>query len=157
MTTQLIEQETVQAFEIRKEIEIAAPIEIAFEALLEELGPEAQMPDGKSLAMKLEPKPGGRWFRDLGNDAGHLWGHVQVIKPPALLEICGPMAMSYPAVNHLQYRLKAQASGITLMTLHHRAMGLIAPEHRDGMEEGWGQWLQAIRDLALRKARGAKR
>jgi len=23
---------------------------------------------------------GGRWFRDIGNNAGHLWGHVQVIR-----------------------------------------------------------------------------
>ena len=157
MTTAQIEQETVQAFEIRKEIQIAAPIEIAFEALLDELGPEAQMPDGKSLALKIEPRPGGRWYRDLGNNSGHLWGHVQVIKPPALLEICGPMAMSSPAINHIQYRLKAQTSGGTLLTLHHRAMGLIAPEHRDGMDEGWGQWLEAIRDSAIRKARTATR
>ena len=41
--------------------------------------------------MKIEPWPGGRWYRDLGNNAGHLWGHVQVIKPPTLLEICGPL------------------------------------------------------------------
>ena len=47
--------------------------------------------------MVIEPWPGGRWYRDLGNNAGHLWGHVQVIKPPTLLELCGPMFMSFPA------------------------------------------------------------
>jgi hypothetical protein len=77
-----------------------------------------------------------------------------VIKPPALLEICGPMAMSYPAVNHIQYRLKAQSPGVTRMTLHHRAMGIIPPEHRDGMDEGWADWLETIRKAAERKARG---
>ena len=41
------------------------------------------------MPFKLEAWPGGRWFRDLGNNAGHLWGHVRVIKPPALLEISG--------------------------------------------------------------------
>jgi uncharacterized protein YndB with AHSA1/START domain len=105
----------------------------------------------KSMAMKIEAWPGGRWFRDLGNNTGHLWGHVQVIKSPTLLEICGPMAMSYPAVNHIQYRLKAETPGKTTMTLHHRAMGLIVPEHRDGMGEGWGHWLEAIRDHAENK------
>jgi hypothetical protein len=104
MTTATLEQDTVHTMEIRKEIDINAPIEIAFEAMLEEIGPEAQMPDGKSLSLKLEPWPGGRWFRDLGNNSGHLWGHVQVIKPPALLELCGHMAMSYAAMTHIQYR-----------------------------------------------------
>ncbi|HEX3702577.1 MAG TPA: hypothetical protein VHU82_04550 [Vicinamibacterales bacterium] len=35
----------------------------------------------------LEAWPGGRWFRDLGDNTGHLWGHVQAIKPPTLPEI----------------------------------------------------------------------
>jgi uncharacterized protein YndB with AHSA1/START domain len=149
-----MEQEAVRAMEIRKELEIAAPIEIAFEAVLEELGPEAQMPDGKSLSLNIEPWPGGRWFRDLGKNSGHLWGHVQVIKPPALLELCGPMAMSYAATNHIQYRLKAEGTK-TRLTFHHRAIGMIPQEHLDGMPEGWEQWLKNIRDLAEQKARGA--
>lgn len=153
MTAPALDQESVQTVEIRKEIEIDAPIDISFQAVLDELGPEAQMPGGKSLQMKLEPWPGGRWFRDLGNDAGHLWGHVQVIKPPALLEIAGPMAMSYPAVNHVQYRLKAEGNR-TRVTLHHRAMGTIPQEHRDGMPEGWEEWLNEIRVLAERRASG---
>ena len=152
MTTDTMEQEAISAMEIRKEIEIAAPIEIAFEAVLEEVGPAAQMPDGKSLSLKLEPWPGGRWYRDLGNDTGHLWGHVQVIKPPTLLEITGPMPMSYPAINHIQYRLKAEGNR-TRLTLLHRAMGLILAEHRDGMPEGWEHGLERIRELAERKRR----
>jgi uncharacterized protein YndB with AHSA1/START domain len=150
MTTAVDRQE-VQAFEIRQEIEIAAPIAIAFQSVLDELGPEAQMMDGQSLSMKIEPWPGGRWYRDLGNNTGHLWGHVQVIKPPTLLEITGPMPMSYPAVNHVQYRLKEEA-GKTRLTFVHRAMGLLLPEHRDGMPEGWAHWLDRIRDLAERKS-----
>lgn len=146
--TATLEEQTIHTLEIRREIDISAPIDVAFEALLEELGPEAQMPGtDKSMSMKIEPWPGGRWFRDLGNNSGHLWGHVQVIKQPTLLEICGPMAMSYPATNHIQYRLKAEG-GTTKLTLHHRAIGLILPEHRDGMGEGWGHWLEAIRDHA---------
>jgi uncharacterized protein YndB with AHSA1/START domain len=151
MATDVMEQELVQTFFVRKEIDIAAPIAIAFEAVLDQLGPESQMPDGKPFPMKLEPWPGGRWFRDLGNSAGHLWGHVQVIKPPTLLEIWGPLMMSYPAVNHLQYRLKAEGGGARLTFLH-RAMGLLLREHRDGMPEGWHFWLERIRELAERKA-----
>jgi uncharacterized protein YndB with AHSA1/START domain len=146
------QRQDIHAFEVREEIEIDAPIEIAFQAVLDELGPEGQMMDGKSLAMKLEPWPGGRWYRDLGNNAGHFWGHVQVIKPPTLLEITGPMPMSYPAVNHVQYRLTKANGGGTLLTFVHRAMGLISPEHRDGMPEGWQHWLERIRENAERNA-----
>jgi uncharacterized protein YndB with AHSA1/START domain len=150
MTTDALERETIQTLEIRKEIEIAAPIDITFEAVLDELGPEGQMPDGRPFPMKIEPWPGGRWYRDLGNNSGHLWGHVQVIKPPTLLELCGPLAMSYPAVNHVQYRLKPEGRGTRLIFVH-RAMGLIPSEHRDGMPAGWEHWLARIRELAERK------
>jgi uncharacterized protein YndB with AHSA1/START domain len=150
MTTATNERQSVDSFEIRKEIEIAAPIELAFEAVLDELGPESQMPGGQPFPMKIEPWPGGRWFRDLGNNTGHFWGQVQVIKPPTLLEICGPMPMSYPAINHVQYRLKSEGAG-TRLTFLHRAMGLIIPEHRDGMPEGWEHKLERIRELAERK------
>jgi uncharacterized protein YndB with AHSA1/START domain len=154
MSAVTVERQDIHAFEIRRGIEIGAPIEIAFQAVLDELGPEAHMPNGQSLSMKIEPWPGGRWYRDLGGNAGHLWGHVQVIKPPTLLEITGPMPMSYPAVNHVQYRLKEE-NGRTRLTFVHRAMGLILPEHRDGMPQGWEHWLARIRELAERKAQGS--
>jgi hypothetical protein len=150
MTTAVAEQELVQTLTIRQEIDIAAPLDISFEAVLEQLGPESQMPDGRPFPFKLEPWAGGRWFRDLGNNTGHLWGHVQVIKPPTLIEIWGPLMMSYPAVNHLQYRLKEEGRG-TRLAMVHRAMGLILPEHRDGMPKGWEHWLERFRQGAERK------
>jgi uncharacterized protein YndB with AHSA1/START domain len=156
MKTATQEQPLQEVLEIRKEVGIAAPIELAFEALLEELGPESQMPDGTPFPMKIEPWPGGRWFRDLGSNSGHFWGHVQVIKPPALLEICGPMFMSYPAINHLQYRLQAEGNGSRL-TLLHRAAGRINPEHRDGMQRGWEHKVSRVRDLAERKKSGSNK
>lgn len=150
MATDVMEREAIRTFQILKEIEIAAPLEIVFEALLEELGPEGQMPDGRPFPMVIEPWPGGRWYRDLGENAGHLWGHVQVIKPPTLLEITGPMAMSYPATNRLQYRLHEEGHG-TRLTIRHRALGLILDEHRNGMPEGWEHGLARIRELAEQK------
>ena len=155
MATDVMEQELAQTFFVRKEIDIAAPLEITFEAVLDQLGPESQMPDGRPFPMKFEPWPGGRWYRDLGNNSGHLWGHVQVIKPPTLLEIWGPLMMSYPAVNHLQYRLKPEGSG-TRLTVLHRAVGLILPEHRDGMPAGWEHGLKRFREIAERKAAAAR-
>jgi uncharacterized protein YndB with AHSA1/START domain len=152
MTTDTNQRQFVESLEIRKEIEISAPIEIAFEATLDVLGPENQMPGGKPFPLKIEAWPGGRWYRDLGNNSGHLWGHVQVIKPPTLLEICGPLMMSYPAANHLQYRLTADGN-VTRVEFVHRAIGLILPEHRDGLPKGWQYWLERIREVAQSKNR----
>ena len=129
---------------IEKEIQIDASPAIAFEALLEQVGPGSDLPDGTPMPMKLEPWPGGRWYRDLGNNTGHFWGHVQVIKPPNLLEIAGPMFMSYPVVSHVQYRLIEQSGG-TRVTVLHRAIGDIAPEHRQGVNKGWEYILARIR------------
>jgi uncharacterized protein YndB with AHSA1/START domain len=155
MTATMTEQ-AVQTLNIVKDISIAAPIEVAFDALLAELGPEAQMHDGAPYPFKFEPWPGGRWFRDLGEAGGHkyghLWGHVQVIKAPTLLEIRGPFWMSYPGINFLQYRLKADGAG-TLITLTHRAMGLFPEDLREGVTRGWGAKLNRVAEIAERRSR----
>jgi uncharacterized protein YndB with AHSA1/START domain len=142
-------EHAIETLDICKEVEIATPIEIAFKAVLEDLGPGAIMPDGSSLSMKIEPWPGGRWYRDLGNNSGHLWGHVQVIKPPTLLEICGPMCMSYPAINFVQYRLTPDGKE-TRLTLTHQAFGQIRPEHLEKMGDGWDSCLKRVCEIAER-------
>lgn len=80
-----------RVLDVEQTIEIAAAIEHVFEGLLARLTCNNVRPDGVPMPMVLEARPGGRWFRDLGEDTGHLWGFVQVIKPPTLLEINGPM------------------------------------------------------------------
>ena len=149
-----VEKETIQTLRVEQEVLIAAQLDIAFEAVLEELGPASEMPDGSPMPMVLEPWPGGRWFRDLGRNSGHWWGHVQVIKPPALLEISGPLFMSYAAMNHLQYRLVAEGTGTRLKLLH-RAIGEIAAEHRTGVTEGWTYKLNHIRQIAESKPKSS--
>jgi len=66
-----------------------------------------------------------------------------VIKPPVLLELSGPMFMSYPALNHLELKLEQRPGG-THVDLHHRAIGLIDPAHRQGVASGWQHILQGI-------------
>jgi Activator of Hsp90 ATPase homolog 1-like protein len=107
------------------------------------------MPDGKPFPRVIEPWPGGRWYRDLGNQSGHLWGHVQVIKPPTFLEFCGPMFMSFPGVNHLQCRLTADGDA-TRLKFTHQAMGLIPEEMRMRVGEGWDYILKRINQIAKR-------
>ena len=56
---------------VTEEIRIRASLDAAFDALLEQMGPANETPDGVPLPMTIEARPGGRWFRDLGNDNGH--------------------------------------------------------------------------------------
>jgi hypothetical protein len=129
--------------DLEQHIEVKADIGDVFKGVLYRFGEGSTNPNGESMQMTLEQWPGGRWFRDRGNGIGHLWGHVQVIKPPVLLELSGPMFMSYPALNHVEIRLD-QVAGGTKVTLRHRAMGFLDPAHREGVAKGWGHYLASI-------------
>ncbi|HEX4795906.1 MAG TPA: SRPBCC domain-containing protein [Humisphaera sp.] len=139
-------QKSLHHLHVKQDRLVAAPIDVVFETVINPVGPMADM------GIKIEAWPGGRWFRDLGNNAGHLWGHVQVIKPPKLLELCGPMMMSYPVMSHVQYRLTEEAGG-TRLALTHQAVGLLTPEHREGVVKGWTDMLDRIRDNAQTRAK----
>jgi uncharacterized protein YndB with AHSA1/START domain len=145
-------ERAIHTLEVVKDEEIAAPIDIVFETILEQMGPYNETPEGTPLPMKLEPWPGGRWFRDFANNTGHLWGHVQSIKPPTLLEIYGPLFMSMPAMSNVQYRL-IEERGLTRVRFTHRAIGQIAPELRDGLNvsKGWTNVLNRVRKAAERR------
>ena len=132
---------------IVQEIHIRSSLAATFAAMLEQLGPSNETPDGKPLQMKIEPWPGGRWYRDLGGDNGHFWGHVQAIKRPTLLEITGPLFMSSAVISNLQYRLK-EVDGGTLLTFTHTALGFIPDDQREGLTKGWTAMHQAIQRRA---------
>jgi hypothetical protein len=135
---------------ITQEIHVKASIEKTFESLLTELGPEGTRPDGTSMSMKIEPWPGGRWWRDLGDGNGHFWAHVQAMKRPTLLELCGPLFMSYPVTSNVQYRL-SEVDGGTLIKFQHLALGLIEENVRTGMTQGWGHMNESTKKRAEKK------
>ena len=140
-------------FTLTQEMRVHASLETTFDALLEQMGPANELPDGTPFPMRIEPRPGGRWFRDLGDDNGHFWGLVQAIKRPTLVEITGPLFMSYPAVSNVQYRLTEDAGG-TLLTFRHSALGLITEEHRQGLARGWMPLLDRVKRHAERPSGG---
>jgi hypothetical protein len=135
---------------VRQEMRVQAPIEVTFDALLEQLGSGFDTPDGTAMPLMLEAWPGGRWFRDLGNGNGHWWGVVQAIKRPTLLELSGPMFMSYPVSANIQYRL-TESNGVTVIAFHHLALGLISDEHRQGVDRGWSHIHAQVRARAERR------
>ena len=130
-------------FRLELERTINAPIEDVFDVLLDETGPSFESPDGHALSLKLEPFPGGRWYRDLGDGNGHSWGTVQSIIRPALLELRGPMFMSTPATNNIQYRLE-ETDGTTTLRMIHAAYGPLPENAQDNMPLGWNHQLDRI-------------
>ena len=135
---------------VNEDIHVRASLETTFETLLEQMGPYNETPTGEKLPMKIEPWPGGRWFRDLGGDNGHHWGVVQSIKRPTLLEIWGPMFMSAPVISNLQYRL-TPADGGTLITFRHSALGFVPDEIRKNVGRGWSVLHERVRRIAAQK------
>ena len=132
---------------ITQEMRVEASIENTFASLLEELGPENTTPEGVKMQFNLEAWPGGRWYRDLGDGNGHFWGNVQAIKKPTLLEITGPLFMSYGVVSNIQYRL-SEENGVTLIKFHHKAFGVIQDDHRRGVNRGWTHMMTNIKKRA---------
>lgn len=131
--------------DIDLKIEINAPAAKVFDGLVHRLGEGNVRPDGVPMPMVLELRPGGRWYRDLGNDTGHCWGIVQSVKPPELLEFNGPLFMSYPVAGHVIARVKEE-NGKSTLTFRHRAFGFIDDHHREGVTQGWNAYLQSVKE-----------
>src|SRR5262245_46315940 len=149
MTTTASASET---FTITEEIVVRASIDRTFESLLAQMGRLNETPEGAPLPMILEPRPGGRWYRDLGGDNGHLWGFVQSIKRPVLLEIWGPLFMSTAATSNLLYRLSETPEG-TLIKFTHTLVGPFPEEHRSRLGSGWAALNERVRKAAEDAAR----
>lgn len=134
--------------DLTEEIRVHATLADTFAALLVELGPENRGMGEQPMPMVLEARPGGRWFRDLGDNNGHCWGHVQAIRQPTLLEISGPLMMSFAVASNVQYRLKADGDD-TVITIRHTALGMFPDGFKEPLTQGW----QAIfRRVAARLA-----
>lgn len=125
-----------QTFTVTEEIAVRASLDQTFQSLIANMGRLNQTPEGSPLPMVLEPRPGGRWYRDLAGDDGHLWGFVQSIKRPTLLEIWGPLFMSTAATSNLLYRLSETPEG-TLIKFTHTLVGPFPEDHRPRLLSGW--------------------
>ncbi|MEM9066646.1 MAG: SRPBCC domain-containing protein [Planctomycetota bacterium] len=122
---------------------IKAPRGRVWEAVVSDIS--AWFGPGDDVPFRLEPFVGGRFYRDLsgshGDGTGHLWGNVQVIKPPQLLEISGPLACSMPAMNHVAFRFAEEGDG-TLVSLKHVGLGMFPEDFLGGFEQGWRSLLE---------------
>ena len=53
--------------DVEQHVEVKATPDRAFAAVLYRLGKGNTKPDGESMQLLLEEKPGGRWYRDRGH------------------------------------------------------------------------------------------
>lgn len=137
----------VDTFAIKDTILVRASIEKTFASLLVQMGRQNQTHEGVPMPMVIEPHPGGRWYRALGGDDGHLWGFVQSIKQHSLLEIWGPLFMSTGAMSNLQYRLQETDDG-TMITFTHTMFGPIPDSIRPNLGAGWAALHARVRAAA---------
>lgn len=135
---------------VEKSITIDASPEIVFDCVLEELG-DLRDPQGNSMNMKLEPVVGGKWYRDTGHGTGHLWGHVQVIKPPKLLEIYGPMMISAACISHVTWRVTPEGKTCTV-TVKHRLFGEFDPKIPESISGGWQMIAERVKERVAKKS-----
>jgi len=136
-----------ETFTITEEITVRAPLERTFDSLVAQMGRLNETPEGAPLPMILEAYPGGRWYRDLSGDNGHLWGFVQSIKRPALLEIWGPLFVSTAATSNVLYRLSETPEG-TLIRFTHTLVGPFPEDHRSRLAAGWSALHTRVRKAA---------
>ena len=75
---------------------------------------------------------------------------MQAIKRPTLLEIYGPLFMSYPTMSNVQYRL-TDVDGGTVIAFRHTAFGFVSDDHRKGVGTGWTAIMTRIQREAERQ------
>lgn len=130
-------------FHIEQEVTIAAPRARVFDALTRDVGQWwAFRMSREGSALVLEPRVGGRFFEDFGDDQGALWGTVTYIKRPEILRLTGSLGMiKDPIIGVYTYELAEAKDGATLLKLTHRVAGEPAPDAAESYRGGWGKLL----------------
>jgi uncharacterized protein YndB with AHSA1/START domain len=83
----------------------------------------------------IEPQVGGRWMQEWDN-GGALFGNFTVWDPPKLLCVTGPLAMTRPAYNLLEFQFDAADTG-TQVTIRHEAFGTFEADTAEMYANGW--------------------
>ena len=84
----------------------------------------------------IEPYVGGRWLQEWDN-GGALFGNFTVWDPPQLLCLTGPLAMTRPAHNLLEFHFEGTQEGGTNLTVRHEAFGAFEAGTDEMYANGW--------------------
>ena len=142
MTTKSLNELT--EIHVEQNVTIDASPEVVFEALTQQISIWWTSPffhSGEAAQrLVLEPRPGGRFFEDLGNNEGLFLATVSSIKKPDQLQLIGPMGMTGLVQGFVQFQLESKDNS-TLLKLSHRAIGDVSEETKKGYDLGWRELL----------------
>ena len=89
----------------------------------------------------LEPKLGGRFYEDWGDDEGVLYATVTGIKRAERLELTGPMGMGGAVQGFISIQLEPKEA-LTVVRLSHRTTGEVTAETKANYGQGWQDLLE---------------
>jgi uncharacterized protein YndB with AHSA1/START domain len=156
--------ETIDPNSVKKQINVKAPIEVAWRVFTEKMAtwwPLAHYKIGKPVAVDaiIEPRVGGRWYEKGDDGSTTDWGRVLVWDPPSRLVLTWDITADWqfdPSLNtEIEVRFVA-AGNETHVEFEHRKLDRFG-ERRDQMrrifdkEGDWGRQLVAFAAAAERK------
>ena len=120
--------ETVQP--IRKQIDVAAPQETAFEVFTERMHtwwkPEYSIVGEPRVGIVVEPREGGRWFEQGSAGGECTWGRVVAWDPPQRLVLTWQLTADWQydpdLVTELEITFEATGPASTRVSLEHRGL-----------------------------------
>ncbi len=154
---------TVDPNSVRKQIDVKAPIDVAWRVFTEKMGtwwPLAHYKIGKATAVDavIEPRVGGRWYERGEDGTTTDWGRVLVWDPPSRLVLTWDITADWqfdPKLNtEIEVRFVATGQH-THVELEHRKLDRFGAR-RDEMrrifdtEGDWGRQLAAFAAAAER-------
>lgn len=133
------EETDMNEFHVRQAIDIAAPVERVWQALVDEphrwWGSPYLMLEGTGQQLELPQRAGGAVLERRG-DATALWGIVTACEPGRAYAWAGQMGMGPAWTGEARYELEATDAG-TRVTLEHDAMRLWGDDDVEGTGSGY--------------------
>jgi DNA-binding transcriptional ArsR family regulator/uncharacterized protein YndB with AHSA1/START domain len=126
-------------FDVRLQLQLAAPRARVFAALTHDIGKWWISPYRQTRPeslLTLEPKIGAPLLEIADEGAAVIWGHIIDLRPPERLGISGLFAVPGAVAGYICFTLE-DAEGGTLLQVSHRAMGVIDEETRGKFATGW--------------------
>jgi len=134
------------SFHIEQELELAAPRERVFAALLDVDGWWCHHFSKRKGRQVLEPFCGGRFYEQ-SPECEALFGIVTFIGKPETLRLEGPLGMGrLPVTSVYEFVLEERGAG-TVLKLSHRCVGLLDPAWKEAHERGWRELWAHLKGL----------